>query len=70
MATQFLKVCFNFHPNYGCSLQTSCIKIYKYKINNETSEIFLAFHMVSISSVYSLGSRLLFLNMEIKLVLC
>ena len=32
--------------------------------------IFFAFFMVNISSVYSLGSRLLFTSMEIKLVLC
>jgi hypothetical protein len=69
MATQFLKVRFIFHPNYGCSLHTTWIKICNYRINNETSEHFFAFFMVKISSVYNLGSWLLFTSMEIKLVL-
>jgi hypothetical protein len=56
MATQFLKVCLNFHPNYGCSLQTWWIKIWKCKINNETSELFFTCLMVKISSMYSLGT--------------
>jgi hypothetical protein len=69
MATQFLKVRFSFHPNYGCSLHTSWIKICDCRINNETSENFFALFIVKISSPYSLGSRLLFTSMEIKLVL-
>jgi hypothetical protein len=69
MATQFLEVCFKFHPNYGCSSYTSYIKICNYKIKNERSEFFLAFLMVNNSSVYNLGSGLFFTNMEIKLVL-
>jgi hypothetical protein len=65
MATQFLKVCYIFHPNYGCSLHTSCIKICNCKINKETSEFFWHFTWLTFL-VYSLESRLL---LEIKRVL-
>jgi hypothetical protein len=65
MANNFLNICSNFHPNYGCSLSSSSIHIYNCQNNKEMSKILLALNMFNVPSMYNLGSRLLLTNMEI-----
>jgi hypothetical protein len=65
MAIHFLKGCYSFHPNYGCSLHSSSINIYKYQNNKEGSKILLSFNMFIVFSLHNLGSRLFLANMEI-----
>jgi hypothetical protein len=47
MAIHFLKDCYIFHPNHGCSLHRLSINIYKCQNNKEGSKILLTFNMLT-----------------------
>jgi hypothetical protein len=64
MAIHSFNVCFNFHPNYGCSLYSSSIQVYNCQNNKEMSKILLVSNMLNGFSMYSFGSRVLLTNME------